>query len=496
MKQRRHGKTVYNWHRPLGHSQLRRRFLRARERSNSVEEALDIEHDDTPLADLRIWPHEIADYCCEACYQQSQGYADEEDTLEFKLRSLLDTLLHPPNWLLELDQAKAQLPSPEPSRIGEPTTEADNDSIEHRLAHHIDKLSSEPDRLRSILEDKISDNRSLRKISRAGISIGNRHFPRLILLFSPFWIRDPLDFSDSGDPHDLLSFLFVKHEAPGFLFPAWLSSKSLHEAHLKWVLWLIIIGQGGSLKRSSRYFPWTITGKYQRHLSTAPEHFSPRDAALLSEVKRISGTRTTYQRLTRFAFFVFDPTEPGYTQRTFWEETVRWLSKHEAELNDDESHDILQWAIHERIESERGPRALFSWKNRSVSTCQRKADTYLTSIQLGDQHLRWKSQGWNLDFTDNSGLNWSIVELLNGRELAQESRLMRHCVSTYSIRCHRGHAAIFSLRKNGTREITVEIDLHKKSLAQARGKLNRPAMADELVAINQWLKEIGLTRPE
>lgn len=497
MKQRRHGKKVYNWHRPLGKNQLKRRFLRARHQASSATAELDSQNEADELAEAGIWPFEIANYCCESCYQSQLDYAEEEDFTEQKIKTLLDTLLHTPAWLEQLDEAKQHLPSAPNERSPVPQGHSSAAPVEERLAQHIEWIENyheSPQPLQHSLYQKCDDSRRIKVVSQAGNASGNRYFARFILLFSPFWIRDPLDWPISAKPFDLLRFLFVKHEAPGFLFPAWLSAQSFSEAHLKWVLWLIIIGQGGSLKRAERHFPWRLSGKYQRHLASVPDSLPPRDAALLAEIKRLGGTDTTYRRLAEFGYFLLDPTNPD-ERRPFWEETVRWLHKHESELSDDDSHDILQWAIHERIESERAHQTPFTWKNRSPIACRRRADDYFTSLNTGGPNRQWTPKGWNLEFTDEDDVAWSVVELHSSAELAKEGQRMRHCVATYSIRCLAGDCAIFSLRKNGRPQITIEVDLPKPRIAQARGKFNRSATPTENAAIAQWF-ETRVARPD
>lgn len=497
MKQRRHGKKVYNWHRPLGRSQLRRRFLRARETHRSVDAELASLDESADLADCDIWPYEISNYCCEICYRESQGYADEEDMNLLSIRQLLDNLLHPSQWILDLERTQERLDSLEqtttlhlsPQRAG---------TIEDRLAEHLELLNdSDSDKraMQRILSVYASDLRRVQRIRSAGQAIGTPHFARLIILFSPFWIRDPMDWDASGEPLELLRFLFVQHEAPGFLFPVWLRSDCLSEIHLKWVLWLIIIGQGGSLKRASRHFPWAVSGKYQRYLLETPEDLGPVEAARLAETRRLGGSLTTFRRLQEFHYFNYDPSEEFFPHRDFWEATVRWLSKHEAELTDDDSHDILQWAIHEHTEL-RGF-GEFCWKRRSVASCRRHADDYFTSLNCGMQDARWKAQGWDLEnFQDDAGATWSVTELVDGLSLVKEGQVMRHCVALYSIRCLNGECALFSLRRQGTRQITIEVDLRQMRVVQARGKFNRAAKPEEQAAIALWFATVRERSPQ
>lgn len=492
MKQRRHGKKVYNWHRPLGRNELRRRFLRGRDTANTVTKQIVEFSDTTDLSDLNIWPYEISNYCCESCYENSRGYADGDDKSEHALKATLDALLHPSAWHTGLDHAKAKFAPPSESST---FPQVQPSPIEKRLAKHLDEIQyfgSDPELLLSTLGPITQSSLSLDIISSASNEIGTPHFARLLLLFSPFWLQEPTTWNNNKDPFDLLRFLFTKHEVPGFLFPTWLSSNNLHEAHLKWLLWFIIIGQGGSLKRASKYFPWAISGKYQHHLNEAPKHFNPRDASLLAEVKRLGGTLTTHHRLARSHYFTFDPSEDNYRYRSFWEDTLNWLRKNEDALNDEECGDILQWAIHKHTEGERGLAEKFTWKNRSLAACRERADRYFTSLNQPSISRHWKSKGWGLEFTDDDNTSWSITELTSAAALAKEGQTMRHCVASYAIRCQSGYSAIFSLKKNTHHCITIEVDLRKRQIVQARGKFNRSANDKENTAIAHWFSRISM----
>ena len=68
---------------------------------------------------------------------------------------------------------------------------------------------------------------------------------------------------------------------------------------------------------------------------------------------------------------------------------------------------------------------------------------------------------------------------------------MRHCVVLYAPSCVAGQCAIFSLRRNGIRVLTVEIGLPGRGVLQARGACNREANPSEMTVVNKWLQETG-----
>ena len=83
-----------------------------------------------------------------------------------------------------------------------------------------------------------------------------------------------------------------------------------------------------------------------------------------------------------------------------------------------------------------------------------------------------------------------IVELLTSAELRAEGLAMRHCVGTYAWSCQSGRTAIYSLRADEgagpCRRLTVEVDVRRREMTQARGKYNeQPTELDKRI-LKAW----------
>ena len=83
---------------------------------------------------------------------------------------------------------------------------------------------------------------------------------------------------------------------------------------------------------------------------------------------------------------------------------------------------------------------------------------------------------------------WNVSELLDSRELYDEGRFMHHCVSSYRPKCETGRTSIWSVRRDGFRVLTVEVDPGSRVIRQIRGVLNRKAEAKELKILDGWVK--------
>jgi hypothetical protein len=85
---------------------------------------------------------------------------------------------------------------------------------------------------------------------------------------------------------------------------------------------------------------------------------------------------------------------------------------------------------------------------------------------------------------------WHLLELTNGAQLRTEGTALHHCVASYADRCWRGQSRIWSLRVlRGERVrhlLTIEVDMKKRAVVQARGWRNRPASGKPLRLLQDW----------
>lgn len=64
------------------------------------------------------------------------------------------------------------------------------------------------------------------------------------------------------------------------------------------------------------------------------------------------------------------------------------------------------------------------------------------------------------------------------------------CVASYAGRCVAGYSAIVSMRRDGVRQITVEVIPHSRSVLQARGLQNRAATRQEQAIVDAWVRTV------
>ena len=91
---------------------------------------------------------------------------------------------------------------------------------------------------------------------------------------------------------------------------------------------------------------------------------------------------------------------------------------------------------------------------------------------------------------------WTITELLTNQALVLEGREMRHCVATYVDRCVRRQSSIWSMQVEDHhglhRVLTIEVDLPRRMVCQARMKCNHLPQDQEREMLKRWAVKEGL----
>lgn len=549
MKKEIDGKKIQNWHRPLGPSDLRQRYLK------KMDE--DVEYTDKgqlrehPIETKKNYADQIRRYedgwkqagisldeyfakgydeyefiCCIDCTFDLYGLHDHDlEDLEY------DTLF---DELLGLNRPIALSP------------------LVTGHGHHDDGETPSPDILEQLVDlvDRIDEHRSdepilidhiaqaigdLHNIDVLQTSIHDKQTLRSVLYFAPFWLRSPMTWNPKSDT-PLLVHLFCHYETPAFLHDL----RSLETAiDYKWLLWLIVLGQGGSLKRAGERLGWHIPTKSVQYLYDAPKDISKVKATMFAEIKRLGGSAEDHKRIIRHPAYVEDlsslgsPTDPMEKNRhAFWQETVRWLIVNRDLITDAQSQEILDWASHEYTEAERTGNSHFSWKGRKLHNILERSEEYRHQLErereqnrlrqelaferyrlqreglLGDElereleryYLRleqgytqyeWEPHDLDWEYVDHRGARWNFVELTTGVELYREGERMHHCVSAYALGCSEGRSTIVSVRLEGVQTLTIEIVPETLQLRQVYGAYNRRASLDEQNLVEFWKSELA-----
>ena len=336
-----------------------------------------------------------------------------------------------------------------------------------------------------------------------------------VLALEPFWLRSPVTWNPqaAGEAYEslesLLRHLFARQPVPLILLldEAWSSFE------WKWQIWVLLMGRGLSVRRAGVRFGWWSHSKLIENLFEAPCFRManyPEFGCQWADARRRGASPQTAMQLLEYGPFQHDPTAPlqheerFYTSeinlpegRSFYLGTLEWLVRYQDHLPEERMHDIFQWSRHLRTEQQRRNQTAFSWKGRTAASVLRDVDEYEAELRAAREAAMqaqtgqaWQGHGANWEKTLESGTTWSAVELTSHAELVEEGSQLHHCVALYAALCMVGECAIFSIRRNNSRVLTVEIKMPDWSVKQARGSCNRSASAEEELVVQEWLSNV------
>ena len=167
--------------------------------------------------------------------------------------------------------------------------------------------------------------------------------------------------------------------------------------------------------------------------------------------------------------------------------------------------DFIQAIRHERVavETEHGivmrdpPQPFFSMTGRTPHSLLRLMHEWHRSLGVANGGLSWTPSPLRPLLIEEPSedpsappIVWQLIELTNGAQLRSEGSALHHCVASYGDRCWRGASRIWSLRVRKGEMIrhvlTIEVDMRRRAVVQARGWRNRAASGKPLRLLREW----------
>ena len=496
--------------RHLAPNRWRQRYIRQRQQDPVVQKGLGQKPFSMEPESYEVGPEE--DFYWDLYDPLADYYGYEGSCAEYAIESCLAEILAPKNSLFEGLRELVVVRGEQPLSAQEkPMNQAESDSaVEVRLFHHsqfLRKLAQgleDVSTLRQKIQAVVYEPADLAAIRQAvarddewAITKAEAH---RILLFAPLWVRRPSTWSPAAGV-SLFSHLMEQFKTPRCLKAEWQHQRDT--LRLKWMCWHLLLAQGGSLKRASKLFGWKVTAKFQHLLNATPEDLSPLEMCMLAEVRRLGGDEALFRRLRLNPGYLIDPTEPSdnETFRVFWQETVSWLLRNQQHLTNEQVNSILTWGLFRQAQPPQPGVPGFSWKRRSWRSVLQQSEEFALLQRTPWKMYRWNHHGFGCSFTDKTGQRWTVEELCSGDQLFEEGKAMRHCVVNYASRCAAGYSLILSLRQEGNRCLTLELNPSAGALVQARGVCNRMPNCSEKEAIRIWQQlifspnKLALLRP-
>jgi hypothetical protein len=305
------------------------------------------------------------------------------------------------------------------------------------------------------------------------------------------WVRSPAQWHGyvlaPGDDRfrDLLAHLLLRWEIPGFLADSLYRSDLRHVALLRYV----VAGMPMRALPGTTLLPVPLTRRVLHELLSEP----PMGECLEEVVRRAQ------LRGLQAAPWLLDLLITSWLGDHFlsprgelrWARILAWLVAHQDDLDSDAVVVLMTFlqGVEEVEVRGRTPNSLLRearlWEPPApeLGAAPKPAVPYRASGFRGGEFLVEGEAGPS---------RWAIGELRSWRALFWEGRKMRHCVATYGQKVQSGRCSIWSLRRDGSRVLTVEVRNKRAAIVQVKGYLNRRPVPHEISVLRTWAAAAGL----
>ncbi|MEQ1570357.1 MAG: PcfJ domain-containing protein [Myxococcota bacterium] len=311
--------------------------------------------------------------------------------------------------------------------------------------------------------------------------------PWLLLVSLPAWAR-PIDslrmprgsFRRKRDA--VVLHLFARYPVPPFLLRA-LDVEPLAVARVpledRWAVEVLAeVGRGGSVRAlvGTERFPTPLTRKMVHLLLEATADHTPISALRRAQVEALDGPRDLLARLLATRLGDLHGPDPR-TGEPFLQEAIGWLCRRPAlhHASPGALDDLLGWALDQRRVNPG-----WSLEGRTADSVAPHVATWRKGRAIVDDALP------DLGVPPYVEGEWSVVQVACRRDLFDEGAAMRHCVGMYHRLVARRKVAVFSLRKAGVRQATIEVAVGAGAVVQAKGPANRALTAEERAVLTAW----------
>jgi hypothetical protein len=324
------------------------------------------------------------------------------------------------------------------------------------------------------------------------------------------WLRPVeawLPTTDNAWPQftSLAHHLFSRYPIPPFMTSVWFDQPP--GEFLPQHGWYKHLGLGQSIRTAG--LPLRLMKAMAQLFTQAPHHYTAVAALRWSQVRGLGGDEAQARAILGSRLGKVLENEK------FWESVLHFMVNHPS-LDLAQVGPVVDFLQHHKFEWGEGvsaegvfgklppSRPDYTMKGRTVASILRQVEEW--HKQLGREphqpSLSWRHSPFR-DFRLVEGSEalgdmrvWTISELLTGRALFLEGQAMRHCVATYAERCAKRRTSIWSMQveneRGRRRVLTIEVDLPKRTICQARRKCNRLPQVVEREVMERWAAQEGL----
>lgn len=298
----------------------------------------------------------------------------------------------------------------------------------------------------------------------------------------------------------LAEHLLTNYPVPEFMASAWFElpfgRKQLHHE------WYKRLGLGQSIRSCN--LPMKFSKRMVHWFNQAPHHLSVVQGIRWAQVRGLGGTKELAVAVasTRLGKVL--------EHEDFWLTVLQFFLRN-PKMDLVHVGPIVDFLQYQRFEPCDGivrqqgpPQPNYSMEGRTLRSMLRQVEEwhYQLGLERAAVALRWNrcriGEFVVVDGHEHLGnlRRWSITELLTDQDLFEEGRTLRHCVATYTKRCHMRQTSIWSLRMENDHGIhpvlSIEVDPVKRTICQARGRCNRMPKDHEKEIMRRWAAKEGL----
>lgn len=298
----------------------------------------------------------------------------------------------------------------------------------------------------------------------------------------------------------LIRHLYVKYPVPHFMYDVVRKDykTKFKNMHADYIMWFLALAQGKSFTKLVKPY---MTSKEAYHFLFAP-YTEIGDNIWWAKLVHAGIPKHVTERLVERVFKgKFYADETGR-----YNELIHFYANHYAEMDKitfDAVNDFIVWKLANDAE--------FRFKGRTATSMIKMSNEWHEMMQkakLG-RHVEWEGCGIPDWIHIGEHEIWTMEELLNNKELANEGRKQKHCVYGYVNACIGGSCHIFSLRgwtkgffgldadgqpiyRPVSELYRVTVEMRGRELVQVRIKLNQTASTHELNMLRLWAGEKGV----
>jgi hypothetical protein len=298
----------------------------------------------------------------------------------------------------------------------------------------------------------------------------------------------------------LIQHYFCEYPMANFWYALWRTPQAF-ATHPMLVEAFFKIGKGKSLyklTKDTRTFNIPLTKKMCHEFLTSTGTESTMHAIVDVKVRAAGGEPWLSSAINDFQLFSVGGWVP------FNEEYIAWMCKNltprPAMFSIAQIRDLKDYITHARFEARRLNRTegtpLYSLKGRTLGTVTE------AMVKWHEHLAQVKASTGSFDpcgvpgfvYEQNKKNTWTVDEILTSTKLAAEGRAMSHCVYSYKSQIDRGSCAIYSLKHNGERIATIQVDPKQLLVRQVKGKRNTSISAPQQSVLTRWMQDVGLNR--